>query len=139
MFLGTVCNGQKHAGAEYPFRIRHGGKIKKQNKKIKAISNIFPPVAQLDNAADSDSEDRGFESLQAGQKIRLVSISRIFSYIRLRRVILLRSDIWTKVQVVFASRVLEANIISLKTLVLNITFRGSEIYHCAIGTISHKM
>ncbi len=28
---------------------------------------IFPPVAQLDNAADSDSEERGFESLQAGQ------------------------------------------------------------------------
>ena len=28
----------------------------------------FPPVAQLDNAADSDSEDRGFESLRAGQK-----------------------------------------------------------------------
>ena len=30
-----------------------------------------------------------------------------------RRVILLRSDIWTKVQVIFASRVLVANIISL--------------------------
>ena len=29
---------------------------------------IFPLVAQLDNAADSDSEDRGFESLRAGQK-----------------------------------------------------------------------
>ena len=28
----------------------------------------YPPVAQLDNAADSDSEDRGFESLRAGQK-----------------------------------------------------------------------
>ena len=27
---------------------------------------IFPPVAQLDNAADSDSEERGFESLRAG-------------------------------------------------------------------------
>ncbi|HJK73587.1 MAG TPA: hypothetical protein O0X34_01145, partial [Methanocorpusculum sp.] len=25
----------------------------------------YPPVAQLDNAADSDSEERGFESLQA--------------------------------------------------------------------------
>ncbi len=30
--------------------------------------NSFPLVAQLDNAADSDSEERGFESLQAGQK-----------------------------------------------------------------------
>ncbi len=28
----------------------------------------YPLVAQLDNAADSDSEDRGFESLRAGQK-----------------------------------------------------------------------
>ena len=28
---------------------------------------IYPLVAQLDNAADSDSEERGFESLQAGQ------------------------------------------------------------------------
>ena len=28
---------------------------------------IFPLVAQLDNAADSDSEERGFESLRAGQ------------------------------------------------------------------------
>ena len=30
---------------------------------------IFPLMAQLDNAADSDSEERGFESLWAGQKI----------------------------------------------------------------------
>ena len=50
-------------------------------------------MAQLDNAADSDSEERGFESLRAGQKTRLVSTSRVFSYIRLWRVILLRSDI----------------------------------------------
>ena len=28
---------------------------------------IYPPVAQLDNAADSDSEERGFKSLWAGQ------------------------------------------------------------------------
>ncbi len=42
------------------------------------LKSIFPPVAQLDNAADSDSEERGFESLRAGQKIRLVSTSRIF-------------------------------------------------------------
>ena len=28
---------------------------------------IFPSMAQLDNAADSDSEERGFESLWAGQ------------------------------------------------------------------------
>ena len=28
---------------------------------------IYPPVAQLDNAADSDSEERGFKSLRAGQ------------------------------------------------------------------------
>ena len=41
------------------------------------------PVAQLDNAADSDSEDRGFESLSACQKKRLVSTSRFFNEIRL--------------------------------------------------------
>lgn len=29
---------------------------------------IYPPVAKLDIAADSDSEGRGFESLRAGQK-----------------------------------------------------------------------
>ncbi len=28
----------------------------------------YPPVAQLDSAADSDSEGRGFESLRADQK-----------------------------------------------------------------------
>ena len=28
---------------------------------------IYPPMAQLDNAADSDSEERGFKSLWAGQ------------------------------------------------------------------------
>ena len=27
---------------------------------------IYPPVAQPDNAADSDSEERGFKSLRAG-------------------------------------------------------------------------
>ncbi len=32
------------------------------------IIEIFPSMAQLDNAADSDSEERGFESLWAGQK-----------------------------------------------------------------------
>ncbi len=31
---------------------------------------IYPPVAQLDNAADSDSEERGFESLRAGHYVR---------------------------------------------------------------------
>ncbi len=31
-----------------------------------AYNEIFPPVAQLDNAADSDSEERGFKSLRAG-------------------------------------------------------------------------
>ena len=36
------------------------------------------PVAQLDNAADSDSEERGFESLRAGQKIRQSSDCLIF-------------------------------------------------------------
>ena len=30
---------------------------------------IYPPVAKLDIAADSDSEGRGFESLRADQKI----------------------------------------------------------------------
>ena len=30
---------------------------------------IYPPMAQLDNAADSDSEERGFKSLWAGQLI----------------------------------------------------------------------
>ncbi len=29
-------------------------------------NRIFPLVAQLDNAADSDSEERGFKSLRAG-------------------------------------------------------------------------
>ena len=39
---------------------------------------IFPPVAKLDIAADSDSEGRGFESLRAGQKIRQSSDCLIF-------------------------------------------------------------
>ena len=30
---------------------------------------IYPPVAKLDIAADSDSEGRGFESLRAGHKV----------------------------------------------------------------------
>ena len=38
----------------------------------------FPPVAQLDNAADSDSEDRGFESLRAGQKKALAKKASAF-------------------------------------------------------------
>ncbi len=33
-----------------------------------------PPVAQLDNAADSDSEERGFESLRAGQTAPLTRL-----------------------------------------------------------------
>ena len=36
-------------------------------------------MAQLDNAADSDSEDRGFESLRAGQEIsRLIETGNFF-------------------------------------------------------------
>ncbi len=31
------------------------------------VKCVYPLVAQLDNAADSDSEERGFESLRAGQ------------------------------------------------------------------------
>ncbi len=41
-------------------------------------------MAQLDNAADSDSEDRGFESLRAGQikreSVRKDWFSFYFSY-----------------------------------------------------------
>ena len=40
-----------------------------KNEYLQALTEgLYPPVAQLDNAADSDSEDRGFESLRAGQK-----------------------------------------------------------------------
>ena len=35
---------------------------------VKDVQSIHPPVAQLDSAADSDSEGRGFESLRAGHK-----------------------------------------------------------------------
>ena len=31
-------------------------------------ASIYPPVAKLDIAVDSDSKGRGFESLRAGQK-----------------------------------------------------------------------
>ena len=46
---------------------------------------IFPLVAQLDNAADSDSEERGFESLRAGQsrastRRRVVEALLFFSF-----------------------------------------------------------
>ena len=33
------------------------------------LNSTFPPVAQLDNAADSDSEEWGFKSLRVGQEI----------------------------------------------------------------------
>ena len=46
---------------------------------------IFPPVAQLDNAADSDSEERGFESLQAGQKSKYDTISVVLAFFRFVR------------------------------------------------------
>ena len=39
--------------------------------------NILPPVAQLDNAADSDSEEWGFKSLRVGQK-KTKSIDLVF-------------------------------------------------------------
>ena len=42
---------------------------------------IFPLVAQPDNAADSDSEDRGFESLRAGQKKRAPPPGGVFLYL----------------------------------------------------------
>ena len=35
---------------------------------------IYPPVAQLDRAVDSDSKGRGFESLRAGQKIQVFGL-----------------------------------------------------------------
>ena len=52
-------------------KIRGAGKAAiRADTKIKKERDFpvlkFPPVAQLDNAADSDSEERGFESLRAG-------------------------------------------------------------------------
>ena len=38
---------------------------------------MIPPVAQLDNATDSDSGDRGFESLRAGHLRRAILIQCI--------------------------------------------------------------
>ena len=40
--------------------------------------NINPSMAQLDNAADSDSEERGFESLWAGQKSNTTFVVLLF-------------------------------------------------------------
>ena len=37
-------------------------------------------MAQLDNAADSDSEDRGFESLRAGQKRSNFCLPKVTSF-----------------------------------------------------------
>ena len=37
---------------------------------------LFPPVAQLDNAADSDSEECRFKSCQAGQNKNPVDYCR---------------------------------------------------------------
>ena len=54
------------------------------------------------------------ESIWAGQKKRLVSTSRFFSYIRLWRVILLCSDIRLKPSDIALRAVKWANIISLK-------------------------
>lgn len=39
----------------------------------------YPPVAQLDNATDSDSGERGFKSLRAGQEKDLMHRIRSFS------------------------------------------------------------
>lgn len=36
---------------------------------------IYPPVAKLDIAADSDSEGRGFESLRAGHNVETKKMS----------------------------------------------------------------
>ena len=43
---------------------------------------IFPLVAQPDNAADSDSEDRGFESLRAGHEKSIDFVGAFFNDIR---------------------------------------------------------
>ena len=45
---------------------------------------LYPPVAQLDNAADSDSEERGFESLRAGHNAQirtLYTVKNVFAFI----------------------------------------------------------
>ena len=54
-----------------------------KNNRAQVTPCLYPPVAQLDNAADSDSEERGFESLQAGQKKAKSRDLAFFSYIRL--------------------------------------------------------
>lgn len=52
-----------------------------------AIQNdIFPPVAKLDIAVDSDSKGRGFKSLRAGQIIRMAFHAPFgFLFFRARR------------------------------------------------------
>ena len=47
---------------------------------------IYLPVAQLDNATDSDSEERGFESLRAGQTKKSLDVNQaIFLFCSLKR------------------------------------------------------
>ena len=46
---------------------------------------IYPPMAQLDNAADSDSEERGFKSLWAGQPNIIVSFLGEFTSFKIIR------------------------------------------------------
>ena len=45
------------------------------NKPVRVISITYPPVAQLDNATDSDSGEREFKSLRAGHRKHLQILS----------------------------------------------------------------
>ena len=80
---------------------------------------------------------RGSNPLLSAKKKTIAKAIAFFSYIRLMASYIASQLYLDFVQVIFASRVLEANIISLKTFVLNITFRSSEIYHSVRSTEYH--
>ncbi len=54
--------------------------LEKPSTSVYNIKEIFPSMAQLDNAADSDSEERGFESLWAGQKNASTLVVGVFLF-----------------------------------------------------------
>ena len=95
-------------------------------------------MSPSDKARDFDSRTRRFKSGHPSQKKALAIASAFFSYIRLRRVLLLRSDIrLTPSDIRFASFGGEYNITA--TVGSNITFayefelsqksRRSRVYH----------
>ena len=74
-----ACFCKKSKNRKFPLAF---AAVSVYNDRVLSVVRLYPPVAKLDIAVDSDSKGRGFESLRAGQVKESPLLWWLFYFVR---------------------------------------------------------